>query len=60
MDVTKLIKLLVVTNILTLLLTGLSVYWAYEAWYAADDAYSAASQAQSDASDALDLLRSRR
>lgn len=59
MEVTKLIRVLVVTNILTLLAAGLSAYWAYEARYAADDAYSAAAAAQSNASDALDILRSR-
>lgn len=59
MDINKLLKLLIVTNLVTLLLAGASAYFAMEARDSADDAYSAAESASNYASNVEDILNSR-
>lgn len=59
MDTNKLLKLLVVTNLVTLLLAGASAYFAMEARDFADYAYSAAESASNYASNVEDILKSR-
>lgn len=53
MNTNKLLKLLIATNLLTLVLAGASVYFSMEARDSADDAYSAAESASSYARDIL-------
>lgn len=60
MDTNKLLKLLLVTNFLTLLLAGTAAYFAMEASESADDAYLAAESASSYASNVEDILNSQR
>lgn len=59
MDTNKLMKILIATNLLTLVLAGASAYYAIEARDSADDAYSAADSASSYASDVQDMLKRR-
>lgn len=59
MDTNKLLKLLIATNLITLILAGTSVYFAREARDSADDAYDSAESASSYASDIQDILKRR-
>lgn len=59
MDTNKLLRILIATNLLTLVLAGASAYFAMEARDSADDAYSAADSASSYASDVQDMLKRR-
>jgi len=59
MDTNKLLKLLIATNLVTLILAGASVYFAREARDSADDAYDSAESASSYASDVQDMLKRR-
>lgn len=59
MDTKKLLKLLVVTNLVTLLLASASAYFAMEARDSADDAYLVAESASNYASSVEDILNRR-
>jgi len=59
MDTNKLLKLLVATNLGTLLMAGAAAYFAMEARDSADDAYTAAESASGYASNVEDILNSR-
>lgn len=58
MDTNKLLKLLIATNLVTLLFAGASAYYAMEAKDSADWAYSAADDASNYASSASRYARS--
>jgi hypothetical protein len=60
MDTNKLLKVLVVTNVLTLVLAVTAIYLAMEARDYADDAYSEAESASSRVGAVEDILNSRR
>jgi len=59
MDTNKLLKLLIATNLITLILAGTSVYFAREPRDSTDDAYDSAESASSYASDIQDILKRR-
>jgi hypothetical protein len=60
MDTSKLLKALVVTNVLALVLAGTAIYLALEAQDDANDAYSEAESASSRIGAVEDALDSRR
>jgi hypothetical protein len=60
MDANKMIKVLLLTNLLTLACAGAASYFAYQAMVSADDAYAEAESANSHASNAEDMLNARR
>ncbi|MFR0690196.1 hypothetical protein ACLUTX_12425 [Enterobacterales bacterium AE_CKDN230030158-1A_HGKHYDSX7] len=49
----KLVRVIAVCSVASTILSGIAAYYAYEAWYSADDAYSAAEAASTYSQDAV-------